>query len=104
MTGMSASSQAPAPTGAAPCTRFAAEPAPTVKPRAMKISSADTFRPASTFITRRPGPTPRTWIQAISPIAASATIACREIVSGTNGSGMTRSGVASFAAGTKRPT
>ena len=82
---MSASSHAPAATGAAPWTRFDPDPAPSVSPSAMKMRSADTFRPASTFITNRPGPTPRIWTQAIRPMAASATMAWREIVSGTNG-------------------
>ena len=54
----------------------------------MKISSAETFSPASALVIRRPGPTPRTWINVISAIAQSATPARRENVSGTNGSGI----------------
>ena len=51
-----------------------------------------------------PGPTPRRWIQDMSAIAARATSACRDTVSGTKGTGITSSGVASSAAGTNRPT
>ncbi len=69
----------------------------------MKISSADTLRPASTFVTSRPGPTPRRWISDMIAIAESAMIDCRETVSGTKGIGIVRSGVVSFAAGRKRP-
>ena len=83
---MSASSHAPAATGAAPWTRGSTPSRRRASsPSAMKMSSADTFSPASTFITKRPGPTPRRWIQAIRPMAASATMAWREIVSGTSG-------------------
>ena len=101
---MSASSHAPAATGAAPWTRFAAEPAPSVRPSAMKISSADTFSAGEHVHHEAARPDAAQVDPGHQPIAASATIACRETVSGTNGSGMTRSGVASFAAGTKRPT
>ena len=75
-----------------------------VKPSAMKISSADTLSPASTLVMSRPGPTPRTWIHVISAIAQSATSVRLENVSGTIGSGTTKKGVASLAAGMKRPT
>jgi hypothetical protein len=100
---MSASSQAAPDADPAVCVRFAVEPAPIENPSAMKISSAETLRPASRFVTRRPGPTPRRWISDMIAIAASAMIDCREIVRGTTGSGIVRIAVVSFAAGTKRP-
>ena len=67
------------------------------------MSSADTFSAARTFLTSRPGPTPRMWIHASRTIAESATSAWREKVSGTSGNGMTKNGVESFAAGMNRP-
>ena len=69
----------------------------------MKTTSADTFNAASTLPTTRPGPTPRTWIEHIKPINASAAIDWREIVNGTHGIGTTSIGASLAAAGTKRP-
>src|SRR5207249_2315166 len=71
-------------TGAEAACRFAIEPVPNANPSAMKSTSADTLSAASTLPTIRPGPTPRTWIQAIKAITHSATRVCGEMVSGTN--------------------
>src|SRR5688572_12253384 len=92
MTGTSASSQFVGLIGAATCCRLAVDPTPTANPAAMNTSSAITFSVASTFITARPGPTPTMCTKAKSHTAVIASTVCRENVSGTYGSGMTKSG------------
>ena len=68
----------------------------------MNTSSASTFSVASTFITTRPGPTPTMCTIANSQTAVIASSVCRENVSGTYGSGMTKNGVEFAAPGINR--
>ena len=68
----------------------------------MNTSSASTFSVASTFITTRPGPTPTMCTNANSHTAVIASSVCRENVSGTYGSGMTKNGVEFAAPGMNR--
>src|SRR5688572_4800970 len=102
ITGTSASSQLAGLIDAAACCRFALDPTPTANPAAMNTRSASTFNVASTFITARPGPTPTMCTRANSQTAIIASTVCRENVSGTYGSGMTKIGVEFAAPGINR--
>src|SRR5262245_31548294 len=92
MIGIKANSQPADVTGAA-SRRFADEPVPSVRPKAMNPTNAAIFSDAGTFVTVRPGPTPTMWTSAATTIAALATSVCTENVSGTYGIGTTRNGV-----------
>ena len=102
MTGTSASNHEAGLTAPADVWRLAIEPLPIERPSAMKTTSAETFRAASTLPTMRPGPTPRTWTQHIRAMTASATSAWRETVNGIHGIGTTSNGASLAATGTKR--
>ena len=86
ITGTSASSQLPA--GTASCgAKWAVDPTPSDTPSTTNSTSAETLRLASTLLTIRPGPTPRTCTHDMAAITTIAVKACGEMVSGTNGSG-----------------
>ena len=90
-------------TGPLAAGRLALEPAPIENPSAMNISSADTFSAASTLPMMRPGPdAANVHATPSAQIAAIATSVCRENVSGTYGSGMTKNGVLFAAPGMNR--
>ena len=87
-----------------PATRFDADPAPSDKPSAMKISSAETLSAGEDVLhdaARADAADVDPRHQRRWPRSRRAP--AREKVSGTNGSGMTRSGVASRAAGHEAP-
>jgi len=102
MIGMSAKSHPAVVTGAALCCRFAAAPVPSVRPKAMKPTNAATFSAARMLVTVRPGPTPTMCTRAATTIAELATSVWTENVSGTYGTGMTKSGAALAVPGMKR--
>src|SRR5829696_7001372 len=102
ITGTSASSQLLG--GTVSCgAKWAVDPTPSDTPSTTNSTSADTFRLASTLLTIRPGPTPRTCTQDIAAITRIAVRACGEMVSGTSGTGIVSSAVRSAAMGAKRP-
>ena len=72
MTGTNASIQADGVTGPALSAKFATAPSPIVKPSVTRSTSTSTFKPASTFCTRRPGPMPMMCTTVSAPIAVKA--------------------------------
>lgn len=103
-TASSARNQPAADTGAAASVRRALSPLPSVKPQAMNRTNAETFSVASRLLTKRPGPTPRTWTNARAQMSASAMIVCgeKESCSVPGTIGMAKNGVVSPAAGKNR--
>ena len=103
MTGSRASSQPPPDTASPDSAKWAVEPSPRAKPAATNAASSAAFMTASTFCTRRPGPSPTRWTAVSTAMTAKATRDWGETLRVTTPRGAAAHGSVSAAAGRMRP-